>query len=925
MNSHIIIRFSIFFLVFQQGILAQKNDQPIDISFQKNDLESILYQIEEKTEYKFYFQRSWLTSYTNLSGDYRSATVESILEEILADTILNFYIKDQNTIILVPNTVIYDKLSEDFFGKDLNGNSIINEENNNNIVSPLFRNYQKLPNKKIETVRIGKASGKKSDHSFMLSGYVQNIQDNKPVANAILLINDKDIGVESNNTGYYEVQLKAGTYYIEIISFGMERLKKRVIIYNQGTLDFDLIENIQQLDEVILNTEINKNVEEVVTKTKVDIEESKNIPLVLGERDVLKVATAIPGITTTGEGTVGYNVRGGKADQNLILLDNAVIYNPQHFFGIFSALNPFALGDLNIYKNGIPAEYGGRLSSVFDLKTKDASTDKFKAEGSIGPVTGNLLLETPVIKNKSGLMVGGRMAYANWVLNSLEEESLKDSEASFYDIIVKYNHQINEKSKIKATAYMSRDDFSITSDSLFIYRNQSLSLGWDYRFNDKNNSKLTISNSQYKFDVEFDGQVDDDFEFGYSINETALKLKLRHQYNDHIVFDYGISSKLYQVDPGTIQPINQSIITPLAIEEEQGLESAAFLSGKIKVNKKLSFDAGIRYSVFNALGEGTQNIYENGVPREESTIKETISFDKNEVIKTYGGPEYRVSGRFLLAEDLSVKAAYNKTFQYIHILSNNTTVSPIDIWKLSDLNIKPQSSQQFSLGMYKNIVGNMYELSLEGFFKSSKNILDFKTGAELLLNDNIETEVLQGNGKSYGAELLIKKQKGKFYGWLGYTYSRSLIQLDSPFREERVNGGNFFPSNFDRPHDLSLITSYKLTKRFSLSTNFVYQTGRPVTIPIGNFNFNGSEFTAFSNRNEFRIPDFYRLDIGLNIEGNHKRKKFAHSFITISVYNVLGRNNPLSVFFVTNDGEVKAFKSSVFSVPVPSITYNFKF
>ncbi|MBQ4821840.1 carboxypeptidase-like regulatory domain-containing protein [Aquimarina sp. MMG016] len=921
MKRYLIIVFLFCFKV----INAQETETQFSISYDALDLKSVLLKIEEQTDYKFFFQDSWVKEYTSMSGTYESTDIKALLQDLFNNTVINFYITDDKRVILTPNTIIYDNLPKGFFGKEPN-DTIVKERLSRKAVSPVFRNPPRSSNQKIETITIGKALKNTSRRNFTLSGYIKNQQTGKPVPNVLIVVNGENIGEESNTDGFYEVQLPIGSNLIEMNSMGMENIKKRVVIYNDGSLNINLNESIELLDEILLETEINKNVEEVVTKTEVDVEESKNIPLALGERDVLKVATALPGITTAGEGATGYNVRGGKSDQNLILLDDAVVYNPQHFFGIFSALNPFALGDVSIYKNGIPAAFGGRLSSVFDLKTKDASVDKFKGEGSIGPVTGNLLLETPVVKEKSGLMIGGRGAYANWILSSLDEESLNDSEASFYDVVAKYNHQIGKNSKLEATAYWSRDDFSITSDSLYVYGNRALSLGWNYRFNDKNSGKLSLSNSQYNFDIEFDGDSDDDFELGYRIDETELKLRFKYLYSDRIKFDYGISSKLYNVRPGNIKPLGaESVVTPLEIEKEKGLESAAFLAAEIDLTKKITLDAGIRYSMFNALGPGNQNVYQEGVPRDEGTVRETINFDNNENIKTYGGPEFRLSGRYLLGEDFSLKAAYNKTFQYIHILSNNTTVSPIDTWKISDLNIKPQSSQQYSIGLYKNFDNAAYELSLEGFYKRSKNILDFKTGAEVLLNENIETEVLQGNGKSYGVEFLLKKQKGKLYGWLGYTYSRSFLQLDSQFNEERVNNGDFFPSNFDKPHDFSLVANYKLTKRFSLATNFVYQTGRPVTVPVGSFTFDGSEFAVFSNRNEFRIPDFYRLDIGLNIEGNHKRKKLAHSFVTISVYNVLGRNNPFSVFFVTENGEVKGYKSSIFSVPVPSITYNFKF
>ncbi|WP_298546277.1 TonB-dependent receptor [uncultured Aquimarina sp.] len=919
--------FVLFFSLLVFNGWTQQNDPLVTLSFENSDLISVLNQIEDKTEFHFYFIDSWLIEYKGMSGNYNNVPMTKVLKELFENTVVNFYVLDNNKVILAKNSIIYDTLPDRFFGEYEKEDSVEIKKEVTKVISPVFASSKSTSKKStMETITIGRALRGNSREKFKFYGYLTNIQTGKPLPNAIIVVNGNDVGADTDAKGYFETELTVGSNIVEISAIGMERFKKQVIIYNDGRYDVELNEKIEFLDEVILNAEVNDNVSEVVTKTKIDVKESKNIPLALGERDVLKVATTLPGITTAGEGASGYNVRGGKSDQNLILLDDAVIYNPQHFFGIFSALNPFALGDVSIYKNNIPAQYGGRLSSVFDLTTKDASVTEFKGEASIGPVTGNVLIETPIVKDKAGVMIGGRGAYANWVLRSLDEESLNDSEASFYDVVAKYNHQITERSKVEATAYLSRDDFSITSDSLYVYNNRAFSLRWNYRFNEKNTGKLALSNSQYKFNIEFDGQSNDDFDLGYHIDETELKLQFKYLYSSKLKFDYGVASKLYNVNPGSIDPVGgESIVTPFEIEKERALESAVFLATEIDLTKNLTLDAGIRYSIYNFLGEGTQNVYQDGVPRSEQTIQETLSFDNNEVIETYGGPEFRISGRYLIGEDFSVKASYNKTFQFIHTLSNNTTVSPIDTWKLSDLNIEPQSSQQYALGGYKNFDSGAYELSLEGFYKESKNIVDFKTGAEILLNENIETEVLQGNGRSYGVEFLLKKQKGRLYGWLGYTYSRSLIQLDSQFREERVNGGEFFPSNFDKPHDFSLVANYKFTRRFSLATNFVYQTGRPVTFPVGSFTFNGSDFTVFSDRNKFRIPDFYRLDIGFNIEGNHKKNKVGHSFWTISIYNVLGRNNPFSVFFVTEDGEVKALQSSIFSVPVPSITYNFKF
>ncbi|GMN09619.1 carboxypeptidase-like regulatory domain-containing protein [Croceitalea sp. MTPC9] len=919
--------FRILFLtfIFSFYAKAQVSTATISISFEDLSRVNVLERLENLTEYEFYYIAEWFDDKL-ISGEYKDVKLDLLLKDIFEGTNINYFLIDTNRVILTKNNSIYNELPEGFFGrkrKMVSTDKEIRKE-----TPPVF--YDDLISvgrKKIETHRIGKENKNKIQRNYKLSGFVTRVDTGEPIPNLALVVKNQNRGTVTNEEGFYEIELFAGASILQVKALGIENMEKRVIMYNNGVLNMELEESLEQLDGVTVTAEVNKNVKDTSTGTEeIDIEESKNIPLVLGERDVLKVATALPGISTAGEGATGFNVRGGNVDQNLILFDDAVIYNPQHFFGIFSALNPFAIGALNIYKGNIPSEYGGRLSSVFDIKTKNGNTENFAGEASIGPVTGNLLLEIPVLKEKSSLLIGGRGAYADWILRSLDEESLNNSQASFYDVMASYRHNIDEKNDIKATAYYSRDDFSISSDSLYIYANRLFSFSWDHQFSKKSRANLVLSNSEYKFDIEFDSDSDDDFNLDYSIMETTAKLKMNYQYNTKLKLNYGLESKLYNVSPGSISPLGSgSIVEPFDIDSEKALESGIFLSGNYDVTEKLSLDAGIRYSFFAALGEASQRVFTEGSPRNEGTVIDTLTYEKNEVIKTYGGPEFRLGARYLLTPDFSVKVSYNNMIQYIHRLTNNTTVSPIDTWKLSDLNIRPQRGNQFSLGFYKNFDGDTYELSLEGYYKRSDDILDFKTGAQLLLNENIETEVIQGDGKSYGAEFLIRKNNGKLNGWLGYTYSRSFIRFDSPFSEERINNGEFFPSNFDRPHDISLVANYKLTRRFSLSTNFVYQTGRPVTIPVGSFNFNGAQFSVFSDRNSFRIPDFYRLDLGLNVEGNHKIKKFAHSFWTFSVYNVLGRNNPFSVFFVTNNGQVKAVKSSIFSIPVPAITYNFRF
>lgn len=919
--------FLLICLIMVNVVFGQDEGKKISLSFDEVTIPQALSKIGEVTGYQFYYLEEWFGT-DLISGDYNS-TIEIILEDILEKDEVNFYLFEINKMILTKNSVIYDSLPEVFLRS--NQENTINDQDMEPVETdiPILATKNNSNNSnKIETFRVGKRDRGQLSRTAKLKGVIINSITGEPIPDLQILVRNKNKAVITDMKGAYEIELPHGTHILEMIALGIENAKKRVVLYNDGNLDFILNESLEFLDEVIVEADADKNVAKTTSGSeRIDSEESKNIPLVLGERDILRVATSLPGISTAGEGSAGFNVRGGKSDQNLILLDDAVVYNPQHFFGIFSALNPFAISSLNVYKGSFPSEYGGRLSSVFDIKTKNANPQTIKGEASIGPVTSNAVIELPVLKDKSSLLLGGRGAYANWILRSLDEPSLERSEASFYDLLANYNHKINSNNSIKATGYYSRDDFSITSDSLYIYKNQLVSLKWNHAFNEKTTSSLVGSNSQYNFDIKFDGDSNDDFLFGYRINESEVKLKINHVKNSKFSYNYGIASKLYNIAPGSLEPFdtNNSIVRPKTIDQERGLESAFFISANLDFTDKFSVEGGIRVSNFLALGQGRQLVFQNGQPKNEATVTNTLNFEKNEVIETYFNPEPRISARYLINPSLSIKGGYGRTYQYIHRLSNNTTISPIDTWKISDSNIKPQSADQFTFGLFKNIDGNKYELSLEGFYKRSDNILDFKTGAQILLNENIVLETLQGEGKSYGLEFLIRKNKGKLNGWLGYTYSRSLIKFDSPFSEEQINGGGFFPSNFDKPHDLSLVANYKFSKRFSLSTNFIYQTGRPVTVPIGNFLFDNSEFVVFSDRNSFRIPDFYRLDIGLNIEGNHKIKKLAHSFWTISIYNVLGRNNPFSVFFLTENGEVKGTKASIFNIPVPSITYNFKF
>ena len=899
-------------------------DAKIKIEFNDLTIKQCLNEIEAKTDYFFYFKEDWLNSTPKIQASFEVATIEEVLTEIFKDTEFNFLIKDQQ-VILSKNNMIYNNVAPSFLASKT---EIV--QNTATITPELFSkevrdNTNNEENKTLKV--IGKESKENKGILYEIKGVVSNMSNGELIANAVIKVSGSNIYTTTDGKGFYKLKLPYGKYSVEILSMGYKKTRHSIMVYNNGVVDFKINESITELNEVIVEAKSANNVKATITGvTSFNMEEVKNVPMVLGERDFLKVATTLPGIKTTGEGSSGVNVRGGKEDQNLFLLDNATIYNPTHFFGFFTSVNPYLVENVEIYKASIPAEFGGRIASVFDIQAKKGNPEKLSGEGGLGPVTSNLTLNVPIVKNKSTLLIGGRATYSDWILKRVHDDKIKNSKASFYDLFLKYSHKLTDKTSIEAMTYYSSDKFKLSIDSSYTYSNSILSLKVKHYFSEKSNAELGISNSEYKFNIGYDGANLNAFDFDYKVNETKLFYKGIYNLNKKHKVNYGVTSTLYAVNPGTFQPNDQnSILSYKSVNKEKGLENAVFISDNFTLNDKISIVGGLRFSNFLALGKATQREYSPDLPVSDQNVINEIDYKNNEVIKAYNGLEYRLAFRYLLDETLSLKMSYDTNYQYLHKLSTNTTQSPTDTWKLSDLNIKPTYGEQVTLGLYKNIKGTPYEISLEGYYKKSKNFLDYKTGAELVLNDYIETETIQAEGKAYGVEFLLKKTSGRLNGWLGYTYSRTLIKSESKFQEEVINNGKYFPTNFDKPHDLSLILNYKFTKRYSISSNFIYQTGRPITYPVGVYEYGGAQYTLYSDRNKFRIPDYYRLDIGFNIEGNHKIKKLSHSFWNISIYNVLGRNNPYSIYFVTQEGKIKGYKTSIFSIPVPTITYNFKF
>lgn len=761
-----------------------------------------------------------------------------------------------------------------------------------------------------------------------IAGFVRVAQTGEPVIGANVYITNPRIGVSTDQSGFYSLTLPAGRHSLNIRYIGMRDAVRVINLYSEGKLDVEMIEQVRSLKEVDISAEKVANIRSTqMGVEKLTMATIKQIPTVFGEPDILRVILTLPGVKSVGEASTGFNVRGGGTDQNLILYNDATIYNPSHLFGFFSAFNSDAVKDIELYKSSIPAKFGGRISSVLDVRSREGNSKKIAGSAGIGLLTSRFNIEGPIIKDKTTFMLGGRTTYSDWLLGKLPEKSgYRNSKAAFSDIDVHLNHKFNDRNTLAFTGYLSNDRFNLNSDTVYSYSNRNLSLKWKHIFHNKFNMSLTAGVDNYEYQVEAHENPVNAYDMGFDINQSNFKADFTYYLSNKHTLDFGGSSILYKTHPGKFVPWGtESLVRPDILQSEQALESAVYLGDRFEITPALSLDMGLRFSFYHYLGPQSTYAYPEGLPKNDFNVTDSLVFNRGDVIKKYGGPEYRISARYAITGDMSVKLAFNTLRQYIHMLSNTTAIAPTDIWKLSDLHIKPQSGRQASFGLYKNFKSNTIETSAEVYYKWLDNYLDYRSGASLIMNHHLEQDVINTQGKAYGAEFQIKKTAGKLNGWISYTYSRTLLKMDDPTSIQLINGGKYYPANHDKPHDFTMVGNFKASHRFSVSANVTYSTGRPITLPVGRFYYGGAERMLYSDRNQYRIPDYFRTDLSMNIEGNHKVHQWIHSSWTIGVYNVTGRHNPYSTYFTTENGWVKGYKLSIFATPVPFINYNLRF
>jgi hypothetical protein len=868
--------------------------------------------VENILPVKFYYKKEWVKDMK--LGDYPDCvTLSCVLDNLLKGTSLYYYFDDLGNIILTKNYAV--KVNNTPLG-----------ENKKFLPPTDYSNSADNQQAGNISVEIGNPAEKNKPGNVTITGYINNRNTREPVAGVTVFVQKLSIGSVSNEYGFYTLTLPRGTHLLQFTFMGMREKAVNMNLYGTGELNVEMNSVMIPLKETVISAQKSITLQRFeVGAEKINITSFKLLPTAMGESDIIKSILLLPGVQSVGEGSAGFNVRGGSADQNLILLYGAPLYNSSHFFGFFSAINSDIIKDVTLYKGGIPSKYGGRISSVLDIGSKDGNREEFAGNAGISPITTHISLEGPIIKDTLTYILTARTTYSNWIFSLIKNPALHNSRASFYDLNGKLTYDLNKNNRIEFSAYTSHDEFRFNTDSTYRYNNNILALKWRHYFNSRFFSSLSLNNSSYNYDISSQNIPLEAFILSHKVNSTGLKADINWFLGRNEI-NFGIDLTRYDIIPGTYLPYNDSsLVIPRRIEKERAWEGALYIEDKFVATEFLSINVGMRMSSYFSLGPQTVLLYDPEFSKSTTTITDTLKFKPGKVISRYSGPEFRVSLNFRISDNNSFKINYNRTRQYLHLLSNSTSIAPTDTWQLSDYYLKPEIGDQVAIGYYEMLFGNSFEASAEIYYKGIRNMIDYKAGTNLIMDENIERDIVNVKGKAYGLELVLKKTEGKFRYSIGYTYSRTFVKSLGVFSDEVINSGKWFPANFDKPNDLVVTFNYILSRRLSFSSNYSWSTGRPITYPVATYRVADKLIVTYSDRNAHRIPDYSRLDLSLRVSGNLKSHRIAHPYWTFSVYNVLGRQNVYSVYFKKVNENIKGYELSVFGRPIPSVTFNFDF
>lgn len=909
-----VFRISLLSILFFNFLTLQaKPDDNIKItgSFNENFVD-FLNEVAKSNNLNFYFQANWFEG-KSVSKTYTEVSITNVLDELLRDSPYKFVFIQPNIFVFMPKDEVLNVLSKLSFQSS--------ESDNNMQVIGKLEDIGKVKHPEIK-------------------GSVVDGKTGEPIIGATILVQNTTLGSASDVKGNYTLTLTPGVYNLVVSSIGYESKTYAIKLIGNGSLNAELFDQSIKLDEVIVSAQkADKNVRSnQMSLVELDRKAIKQIPPLFGEKDVIKSMTMMPGVSSVGEFGSGINVRGGSSDQNLFLLEGAPLYNSAHVFGLISSINPDAVNNVSLFKGYIPQNFGERISSVMDIQLKEGNYKELHASGGIGILDSRLMVESPIVKDKSSIIISARSSLSDLLLDkvfnlnllkSLSDVKLRNSSAGFYDINSTISILADTKNKIALFGYISKDDFNYDNELKYSYMNYLGSLSWDHKFNSDFTSKLIYAFSHYTINKD---AIDTEFEkkrVNTGITYNSLKLDFNYTAFKGNIVNFGANAIYYSNNPGIQTPLD-AVSTPYVpvekLQNEQAIESAVFIGDKYDITEKISIQAGLRVSAYAFMGPYKLNLYQAGVPR---TINDTIgtkTYGSGSIIKTYYNLEPRASVKVVMAETNSLKLSYNRNVQYLNLVSYTSIPTPDDVWKLSSPYLLPTQCDQMAFGFFQNFNKNAIETSVEVYYKKLSNLIEYKNGVNISMNDHLEAGLMNAKGTNYGLEVLLKKNTGQLDGWVSYTYSRSLKQTTGVFSDEQINNNNVYPSAFDRPHNLTIMGTYHYNRRIRIGFTYNYATGRPVTLPEQIFTIDNQQYVQYSDRNKYRLPDYQRLDMSISLDETlYKKRKWKGSW-NLSIINLLSNENIYSIIYKqTSTNTSGLYKLMIIDRPLPTLTYNFIF
>jgi len=896
--------FTFAFLLFLNFSLTAQNIQEkiINGKFQKVSLQDFFNTLEKEYNIHFFYRPEWIKSFV-VNQEFKEMPLIQVLNKLFDRQPISFRFFQNNSVVIFP--------------KGSDGKNLTDSHS-------------------IQVLVIGDPLNEGRYSTAKIKGRVVDGKNLEPITGAIIFHAQTGTGTTTNKSGYYEMTLPTGSQTLQISFMGYEVLKQKIKLIENGTADFELFEESHSLEEVTILGDNNKASKAQMSMIKVNSRMMKELPVLMGEADVIKSIIMMPGVSSVGEMSSGFNVRGGNTDQNLVLMDGAPVFNTSHLFGFFSMINPDAVKDVTLFKGGIPASYGERISSILDVQMKEGNTETIRCYGGLGLINSRFTLEGPFAKKKkSTFLIGGRTTYSDWLMRQSRNAQFMNSVAHFYDINGTLNLALGTNNSLKLMGYLSKDVFNLNSNSLYTYGNILASANWKMNISKKLISNLNLAYSKYDFTLDQKDQYIsvDDYTLKTGLEYGSMKYILSWLPNEKNRVNAGFQTIGYKILPGKIVPTSEPTnVVPEKIADEQAAELGAFIDEDVDLSATTALYVGLRYARFMSLGPATVLKYDPTQTINSGSVIDSTVYGAWKTTKMYDGIEPRLSLKFNLTSGGSFRLSYQRIHQFMNQISNTSVISPADFWKSADANIRPLISDQFSIGLFKNPQKGLFETSVEVYYKNLQNLMEYKNGAVLVMNKHIESDIINAKGYAYGLELYIRKSAGRLNGWVSYTYSRTMRKTDNNFPEEVINNRKYYPSVYDKPHDLSTVLNYQISRRWRFSSNFVLSSGRPITLPEQKYTFDDRQVVYYSDRNKYRMPTYHRMDVSITLDENLRRKRMWKGSWTFSIYNLYGRKNPYSVFYrkdasiqLLDKNQYAIYKLSVIGVPVPSITYNFKF